>query len=191
MYKWILGAVIGLSLIASLAVVKFGLKPKPIPIIKASNFEDPKLLATYINRQLYQKLRSNPVIAFGFNKDNVYEKAVIDSLIKTVSEETKENPPQFKILTPEESFFGSTLNRQKEFGEKFISFTVVNLDGVAEAPEVTNCEVDHTYSVWLACMKGQKMRQINRAKKVKPGKPVGMVENQSQKDIMIYIRENH
>jgi len=191
MYKWILGAVIGLSLIASLAVVRFGLKPKPIPIIKASNFEDPKLLATYINRQLYQKLRSNSVIAFGFNKDNAYEKAVIDSLIEIVSEETKENPPQFKTLTPEESFFGSTLNRQKEFGEKFISFTVVNLDGVTEAPEVMNCEVDHTYSVWLECMKSQKMRQINRAKKVKPGKPVGMVENQSQKDIMIYIRENH
>jgi hypothetical protein len=191
MYKWILGAVIGLSFIACLVVVKFGLKPKPIPIIKASNFEDPKLLSTYINRQLYQKLRSNPVIAFGFDKSNAYEKAVVDELIKIVTDETKENPPQFKTLTPEESFSGSASNRQKEFGEKFISFTVINLKGVAEAPEVTNCEVDHTYSVWLECMKGQKMRQINRAKKVKPGKPVGMVENQSQKDIMIYIREDH
>lgn len=191
MYKWILGAVIGLSFIACLVVVKFGLKPKPIPIIKASNFEDPKLLSTYINRQLYQKLRSNPVIAFGFDKDNAYEKAVVDELIKIVTDETKENPPQFKTMTPEESFFGSTSNRQKEFGEKFISFTVINLKGVTEAPEVTNCEVDHTYSVWLECMKGQKMRQINRAKKVKRGKPVGMVENQSQKDIMIYIREDH
>lgn len=193
MHKWIIGVVIGLSVIASLTVVKFGLKPKPVPIIKASNFEQPELLATYINRQLYQRLRSANTIILGFNKDNPFEKKVVDTLIELISNETKEKTPQFVLLTPDESYSGSSSTRQTEirerYGDKIMAFSIFNLKGVEEAPEIINCELDHTYPIWLDCMKKQKVRQINRAKKVVLEKPVGLVESQSQRDILIYIKE--
>ncbi len=193
MHKWILGTVIGLSIIACLTVIKFGLKPKPVPIIKASNFEQPELLATYINRQLYQRLRSAKTIVLGFNKENIFEKKIVETLIELVTNETKEQPPQFILLTPDESFSGSNSTRQNEirerYGGKLVAFSIFNLKDVAEAQEIINCELDHTYPIWLDCMKRQKVRQINRAKKVILDKPVGLVEIQSQRDILIYIRE--
>lgn len=193
MHKWILAAVISLSVIACLVVIEFGLKPKPIPIIKASNFEEPELLANYINRQLYQKLKHNKVIVFGFDKENFFEKKLVDKLIELVSQETKENPPQFVLLTSDESFSGSSSSRQDEirsrYGDGLLSFSIINLKNTTEAPEIVNCEKNHDYPIWLDCIKKQKVRQINRAKKVNLEKPVGLVENQSQKDIMIYIKQ--
>ena len=128
MHKWILAAVIGLSVIACLTVIKFGLKPKPVPIIKASNFEQPELLATYINRQLYQRLRSAKVIVFGFNKENAFEKKIVDKAIELISAETKEKPPEFVLLTSDESYSGSNSARVNEvrerYGGKLISFSV-------------------------------------------------------------------
>lgn len=185
--------VIGFSLLATFSVIKFGLKPKAVPIIKASNFEDPVKLGNYIHRQLYQKLLTSSPLVFGYNKENLYEKKVIETVIELVSKNQKEKSSQIVQFSADETYSGSSSNRQSEikshYGENLLAFSVINLKGVEEAKEIINCESDHTYSVWLDCMKKQKVRQINRAKKVDVTKPVGIVELQSQRDILIYIRE--
>lgn len=192
MYKWITAAVVALSILTCAAVLKFGLLPKPIPIIKASNFEDPKLLGLYIYRQLFYKLTNNDVLAFGFNKENPYEQQVVDTVIENLKN-LKTKMPEIISLTADESYSGSSFSKQEQirsrYGNKALVFTLYNLKDVIPAEEIQNCEVDHTYNVWLECIKKQKVRQINKAKKVDLKKPIGIVENQSQKDILIYILE--
>ncbi len=191
MHKWILTSVIGLSIAVCFVVIKFGLRPKPVPIIKASNFEDPKMLGTYIVRQLYQKLNGAPTVAFGMDFSNAYQRSVVESVIKDVSEKNKK--ATFELLSPNESFSNSGASKQdelrKKYGDQIVVFTIVDLKGVPMAPEVLDCEKDHTYSVWLECIKQQKVRQMSKARRVNLEKPIATVENQSQKDIMIYIRE--
>ena len=193
MHKWILAAVIGMSIAVSFIVIKYGLRPKPVPIIKASNFEEPRMLATYLYRQLFQKFKTVDVVIFGFNEENAYEKSVVEEVIAIVTNERGEDLPEFLLFTPDESFSNSGMSRQKEarkrFNDNALSFTMINLDGVAEAPGILDCEKDHTYSTWLSCIKAQKVRQINRARKADPKKPTAIVENQSLHDIMIYIRD--
>ena len=193
MYKWVLGIVVLLSLLASFSVIKFGLKPKPIPIIKASNFEEPEKLATYINRQLYQKLRTSKILVFGFDKENQFEKKSVDSVIQLLNQDLKDKMPEIVLLRSDESYSGSSSSRiseiEERYGkEKLMSFTFVNLRGIEEAPEIMDCEVDHTYPIWLECIKKQKVRQIHRGKKVDTLKPSAIVEYQSAKDIMVYIK---
>lgn len=192
MHKWIITTVVGLSIIISFVVIKYGLRPKPIPIIKASNFEEPKKLATYLHRQLFQKFKSVDVIVFGFNKANSYESEMVNAVIEIVTKENREKLPEFVFLTPEESYSASGMSRQPEvkrrYGEKMLAFTVINLEGVSEADGIEDCEKNREYPVWINCMKSQKMRQMNRARRVDTAKTIAIVENQSLEDIFIYIR---
>lgn len=194
MYKWILGVVIGLSIFVCFVVIKYGLRPKPIPIIKASNFEDPAKLGTYIYRQLFQKLNASSVIVFGLNNTNNYQLAVANSvqeILKQEKEERKESLPEFIFLSSEESYSNSPATKIEDIRKKysnFISFTFVDLKDIQPASEILDCEKDHTYNIWLNCIQQQKVRQMLKARKVDVNKPVAIVENQSQKDIMVYIR---
>lgn len=193
MYKWVLGIVIGLSVIASVSVMVFGLRPKPIPIIKSSNFEEPEKLANYIHRQLYERLKTSSPILIGFEKNNEYQLRVVTELIQILTRELKDKMPEVIFLSPEESYTHATVARQdemiKKYGGNFIAFTMVDIRGVPEANDLENCEMDHDYKIWLDCTRKQKVRQMIHARKVDPAKTLAQVENQSQKDIMIYIRE--
>lgn len=187
-------AIIFFSLTASFLVAKYGLKARAIPIIKPSNFQSPDYLAMYINRQLYQRLKTSSPIIFGYNKDDAYEKEIVKRTISYISEDLKGKLPEIIELDADESFTGSASTQIEEIKKRYkreniLSFTLVNLKGVTEATETVDCEKDHAYSVWIDCKKKQKLREILRAKKVKFDEPIGVVETQSQIDIMIYIRE--
>lgn len=186
--------IIFFSLTASFLIAKYGMKSRAIPIIKASNFQSPDYLAMYINRQLYQRLKTSSPIIFGYNKNDAYEKEIVKRTIGYISEDLKGHNPEIIELGADESFMGSGSSQIEEIKKRYnrediLSFTLVNLKGVAETSEIVDCEKDHTYSVWIACMKKQKLREILRAKKVKFDEPIAVVETQSQIDIMVYIRE--
>lgn len=89
MHRWIIGILLTLSLIAAMLVIKFGLNPKPIPIIKASNFEEPEKFSRYIYRQLYTKLKLSPVIAFGTDELYNYDDKLIENFFRLLGQELK------------------------------------------------------------------------------------------------------
>jgi hypothetical protein len=191
MYKWIIGAIIVFSLLATYSISKFGLGPASVPIIKPSNFETPETLGLYLHRQLYQRLTTSSPIIFGFDRSDVYEQKVVESLINHIDEDLKGKVPQILIVPADQSYTQNSdpAEIQKKYGDKFITFTLVNLIGTQEGEDMVNCEKEKVYSVWLECTKKQKVRQINHAKKVDLQKPIAIVETQSEHDVMIYIRE--
>jgi hypothetical protein len=185
MYKWIIGAIVGFSLLASFSLLKFGVGPRAIPIIKASNFEEPETLGLYIHRQLYQRLNTSTPIGFGFNKENPYEQKVVNSVINYITEDkNKSNEKMPKIVLLSVSEAESATRREMP-----LVFTLVNLENTEVAADYENCETHPKSEERLICLKKQKLREINRAKKVDLKKPIAIVETESQSDIVIYIKQ--
>lgn len=185
--------IIVVSLATSFFVAKYGLRGRATPIIKASNFVTPEYLAMYINRQLYQRLKTSSPIVFGYDKNNEYEKKAVEKIISYIWEDLKGKSPEIIQVSADESYSGSSSSRieeiKKRYGNNILSFTLIDLKDVTEAPEILDCEKDQHYPVWIECTKAQKLRQIMNAKKVDFEKPIAIVEAQSQIDIMVYIRK--
>ena len=68
MIKWYFSflAIVVICLVT--LIVKFGLNPKPKPIIKPSNFSEPNVIGQTIYRQLYKDIHLFNFVAFGVNR---------------------------------------------------------------------------------------------------------------------------
>ncbi len=194
MYKWILGTLIGFSVLAAMLVVIYGIRPKAVPIIKPSNFVEAKDLGIFVNRQLYQRMREANTVVIGFDKANSYHNKLAHAIAENfpVSEGGK-TPKEVIFVTIEESFSLSGASIQDELRSKNkdpqIYFTIFDLGDGPAAEELQNCELLDTYEKWLECKKAQKLRQISKVRKVDKEKTVALMETQSSKDIVIYISE--
>lgn len=114
------------SLFATFMVVKFGLNPKPISIIKASNFEEPEKLARYIFRQLYPKLKLVPILAFGDDISNPYSQKVVESLFQFLSQESKK---PVSLYTDRDFLNYSTVPLS---GVKYTKLDVINIEDLSK-----------------------------------------------------------
>lgn len=75
----------GFLMIAGIAlVVSVGLKPRPVPKIKLSAFENEQVVANAIKLRFWQELRGASHVFWGFDPSNTLQVRVLESLIPIV-----------------------------------------------------------------------------------------------------------
>ncbi len=187
MWKYIVAAILLLSLGSTYYVVSFGLRPRSIPIIRPSNFENPDKLAEYIYRQMFEVINESPVLVMGIDQKSEYQKEVVRYLTEKIG-------PRKKIITIDAfEAYHAVPNTQIHILEsnekqKIPSFIFEELVGVREIPELQDCSKDIRFQVWIECNKENKLRMMRISKKAKQDQIIAVFDRISERDWVSYIK---
>lgn len=83
-------------LISVVAVLRYGIGPKPIGIMKASFFDRPAEVGAVIYRRLYDPLGREPVVVFGVTPDVVEHRGIVEGFVATAAAEKRPIQVVFK-----------------------------------------------------------------------------------------------
>lgn len=78
---WIVIAVV--SSVGVYFTIRYGLRPKPIPILNPTHFENPEQIGAVIYRRLRQNLRSERLLVIGSKKDLAQSAEIWNGFLKT------------------------------------------------------------------------------------------------------------
>lgn len=81
MLKWVLSLASVILLAGLVFSIKFGVAPKPIPLIKATEFENPKEIGVLVYRRLLQDIREQPIVIVGSLTSIPFYKEIWDGFL--------------------------------------------------------------------------------------------------------------
>jgi hypothetical protein len=188
MWKKLLVSIFILSALSTFLVIQFGLRPKSVPVIRPSNFENPEKLSFYIYRQMFQVLSNSQVIAFGVHEADSYHLKVVEDLKIRLG-----SSKEYYILKAEDAYHklpnAKIHEIEKNKNLQIPSFIFENLDNVKVISQLQDCSNDLRFTFWLECLKENKLRQIFIAKRVKENLPAAVFERVSERDWVSFIKK--
>lgn len=186
MWKKIFIIIFLVSSICTYWVLKFGLKPKSVPIIRPSNFDSDKQLAEYIYRQMFQVFNENAIIVFGINQKSSFQLSVVAHLKSRVGVHKT-----YIVLDTQEAYHrepgSKILNLEVEYGKPLPAFIFEDLTFVREIPQLQDCSSDLRFHNWLSCWKENKLRQMKISKKVIWEQLTAVFERVAERDWVVFI----
>lgn len=81
--------IVSFLLITTALIIKFGVGPKPVGIIKPSFFEHPREIGAVTYRRLYDPLGRQELVAMGVSPEVVEHRAVIEGFLATAQAEKR------------------------------------------------------------------------------------------------------
>lgn len=186
MWKYVLVATLILSGISSFVVIRYGMRPKSVPVIRPSNFESGHKLGEYIYRQMYQVLSQSTHIAFGYDPKSAFQKEAVDHIkAKFGSSKTYYDLDVQNAYHRNES--SKILELEKQLQKNIPSFVFEDLENVTAIAQLQDCSSDLRFQSWMRCLKENKLRQISISKKVLPHKISAVFDRISERSWAAFI----
>jgi hypothetical protein len=112
-----------LMLAGVIAVLSFGVNPRPVPKIKLSSFDSPAVMANALLLRLRLEIKTNPLVVIGIETDNLDHVAVVQQLIANADPETQFNEViteaemglETQFLTAQRAFLKDGYNAVAEY----------------------------------------------------------------------------
>lgn len=186
MWKLVLIVTLILSGISSFVVIRFGLRPKSVPVIRPSNFESGNKLGEYIYRQMFQVLNQAQHVAFGYDPSSSFQKEAVE-IIKSKLGSSKTYYDLDVTNAYHRNEGSKILELEKSLQIRIPSFVFEDLTDVEVIQELQDCSSDLRFQIWMKCLKENKLRQISISKKVKPDQIAAVFERMSERSWAAFI----